>query len=99
MAALLPERRCRLALGSIPWLRSGGKLHVPDAFPYLSNTALQAALRFDLFLRMQAVIAGMFGISLAQRRNASGVQAARCSAVATCAELSAVKETSDAART
>jgi hypothetical protein len=34
---------------------------------------------------MQAEMAGMFGISLAQTRNASGVQAARCSAVNSCA--------------
>jgi hypothetical protein len=43
---------------------------------------LQAGLRFSKFFFMQAVIAGMFGMWLEHSRNASGVQAARCSAVA-----------------
>jgi hypothetical protein len=42
---------------------------------------LQAELKLERFLRMQAAIAEIFGISPAQRRNASGVQAARCSEV------------------
>jgi hypothetical protein len=46
---------------------------------YLGNTALQPALKPERFLRMQAVIAGMFGISLEQKRKASPVHAARCS--------------------
>jgi hypothetical protein len=44
------------------------------AISYFGNTALQAVLKLLRFLRMQAEMAGMFGISLAQRRNASGVR-------------------------
>ena len=66
--------------------RAGGNATTFVLFSsYLPNTALQPALRFDLFLIMQAVTAGMLGISLEQRRNASGVQAARCCAVASAA--------------
>jgi len=46
-----------------------------------SMTARQGALSLALFARMQTVIFGMLGISEAQRRNASPVQAARASAL------------------
>ena len=62
---------------------------------YFGNTALQAGLRFEKFFFMQVVIAGMLGIWLEQRRNASGVQARRCSAVASTA--CAAKEVSEIA--
>ena len=48
-------------------------LDLRDADWSLSITARQPGLRLDLFLIMQAVIFGMFGISEAQRRNASPV--------------------------
>src|SRR6202041_2019714 len=47
----------------------------------LSITALQPALRLVRCLTMQAVMAGMFGISEAQRRNASPVHICWASAL------------------
>jgi hypothetical protein len=56
---------------------------------------LQAGLSFDLLAFMQPMIASTFGMWLEQRRNASGVQARRCSAVASIA--CAAKEVSEIA--
>src|SRR5260363_91874 len=47
----------------------------------LSSTARQPELSDDRFLIMQAVTAGMFGISLLQRRNASPVHICCASAL------------------
>ena len=44
-------------------------------------TARHGTLNFALFVRMQAVIFGMLGISELQRRKASPVQAERASAL------------------
>ena len=44
-------------------------------------TAWQGLLRLGLFCFRQAITRSTLGISEPQRRNASGVQAARCSAV------------------
>jgi hypothetical protein len=67
-------------------------------FAGLSNTALQAALRFACFLRMQAVMRSTLGISEAHSLNASGVQAARCSAVAFWAKLGVANDVTATAR-
>ena len=60
--------------------------------------AAQGLLRFDLFCLKQATMRGMFGISELHRRNASGVQAARCAAVPM-AKLEVEKVASASART
>jgi hypothetical protein len=64
---------------------------------YLGNTALHVGLRLLNCLRMQAVMPGMFGISLLQSRKASGLQALCCSAVnAKLAVAQVVNETATA---
>jgi hypothetical protein len=60
--------------------------------------AWQGLLRFGLFCLKQATMRGMFGISELHRRNASGVQAARCAAVPM-AKLEVEKVASASART
>lgn len=63
--------------------------------PYLGNTALHVGLRLLNCLRMQAVMPGIFGISLLQSRKASGLQALCCSAVN--AKLAVAQVVSEAA--
>ena len=53
----------------------------PSGTSSLSMTARHGTLNFALFVRMQAVIFGMLGISELQRRKASPVQAERASAL------------------
>jgi hypothetical protein len=59
--------------------------------------AWQGLLRLDRFARRHATMRGMFGISELHKRSASGVQAARCSAVPT-AKLELEKATRAMAR-